>query len=246
MLKDLDIKIKKISSFKRIAIFIIDATISFMVFIILFLSIGNISIIEIEKENIKSLNEIYIKECLNMNIPYTNDNQYGLVEIDFSSFMDQKINEGHTYEDAYSMYNETDSLILNNLENNTTYVASYNSFYVTYNLTTIIMMFISLFIFQLLIPILNKKPQTLGMKIFKTTIVDSKNNIIISNKQTLLRFFTIFVSEFVLVYILVNCLGLIFVILASFFSISLTKRKSSLHDLILKTDVTYLEYSYTE
>jgi uncharacterized RDD family membrane protein YckC len=154
--------------------------------------------------------------------------------------MDNKINEGYSSEEAYSSYNEMDNKLLENLSKNNEYVDSYNKFYVTYNLVSILSMFVSLFIFHLLIPLFNKKHNTLGMKLFKTTLVTSKDSIIISNKQVLLRFFTLFITEYTLVYLLVNWMGLIFIVLASIFSISITKRKSSLHDLILKTEVKYL------
>ena len=160
--------------------------------------------------------------------------------------MDNKVNEGYSSEEAYSSYNEMDNKLLENLSKNNEYVDSYNKFYVTYNLVSILSMFVSLFIFHLLIPLFNKKHNTLGMKLFKTTLVTSKDSIIISNKQVLLRFFTLFITEYTLVYLLVNWMGLIFIVLASIFSISITKRKSSLHDLILKTEVKYLDYAYTE
>ena len=238
MIRYIDPNKTNVSIYKRLMIFILDALMTFLFFIILFLSIGNLSIKTIEKHN--------INECNSLNLPYDKDNQYGLIQIDFNTYMDNKVNEGYTSEEAYSSYNEMDNKLLEILSKNEDYVNSYNKFYITYNLVSILSMFVSLFIFHLLIPLFNKKHNTLGMKLFNTTLVTSKDSIIISNKKVLLRFFTLFITEYTLVYLLVNWMGLIFVVLASIFSISITKRKSSLHDLILKTEVNYLDYAYTE
>lgn len=246
MIRDIDPNKTNVSIYKRLIIFILDALMTFLFFIILFLSIGNLSIKTIEKYNINTLNNIYINECNSLNLPYEKDNQYGLIQIDFNTYMDKKVNEGYTSEEAYSSYNEMDNKLLETLSKNEDYVNSYNKFYITYNLVSILSMFVSLFIFHLLIPLFNKKHNTLGMKLFNTTLVTSKDSIIISNKKVLLRFFTLFITEYTLVYLLVNWMGLIFIVLASIFSISITKRKSSLHDLILKTEVKYLDYAYTE
>ena len=246
MIRDIDPNKTNVSIYKRLMIFILDTLTTFIFYIFLFLSIGNLCIKAIEKDNINTLNNIYITECNYLDLPYEKDNQYGLIQIDFNTYMDNKVNEGYSSEEAYSSYNEMDNKLLENLSKNNEYVDSYNKFYVTYNLVSILSMFVSLFIFHLLIPLFNKKHNTLGMKLFKTTLVTSKDSIIISNKQVLLRFFTLFITEYTLVYLLVNWMGLIFIVLASIFSISITKRKSSLHDLILKTEVKYLDYAYTE
>lgn len=246
MLLELDPKKKIVSSWKRIFIFLIDALSSFMLFLLLILTIGNYSITEIESNNIKQMNNIYQEICKKENLPINNDNRFKVYEFDFGTYMDELINQGYSSEKAYEIYLEKDNLINEKLSENKEYVQCYNSFYITNKIVDISSMFISLFILQFLIPLLSKKHNTLSMKLFKTTIVNSKDSVIVSKYQILLRFFLIFISEFICVFLLVDWMGLIFVVLASIFSISITKKKSSLHDLIMKTNVNYLEYSYTE
>jgi uncharacterized protein YdaU (DUF1376 family) len=59
-------------------------------------------------------------EIINKVIDYLNNKcktRYRANTNDVKKHLLARIREGYTYEDAYSMYNETDSLILNNLEN---------------------------------------------------------------------------------------------------------------------------------
>ena len=246
MLLEIDPKKKKVSSMKRIFIFLIDALSAFILFLSLFLTVGNLTIKEIEKDNISNMNIIFKEICDNENLPYSNNNQYNLYELDYETYMDKLINEGNTSDKAYELYLESENKLNEKLSLNTDYVNYYNSFYITYKLASIISMFISLFLLQFLIPLLSKKNSTLSMKLFKTTIVNSKDSVIISKNQILLRFFIIFITEYICVFLLVEWIGLIFVILTSFFSISISKRKATIHDLVMKTQLNYIEYSYTE
>ena len=84
------------------------------------------------------------------------------------------------------------------------------------------------------------------MKIFKGAITNKKDGTIISSIQLLLRFGLIFITEYLLVYMLLDWFGLIFLILVTLFLISMSKSKFTIHDLILKTKINKEEYTYTE
>lgn len=235
-----------ISSWKRIGIFIIDSLISFIVYVLLLFTIGNLIIKNVAKEDINLANQEYLTICQNNNLPVVKDSQYGLYQIDFDLLMDEYVQSGLTSEKAYEKYIETDNNIQSLLKENEAYVNSYSSFYFTYLFSSIITMLVSLFVFQFIIPLLNKKHQTIGMKIFKGAITNKKDGTIISSIQVLLRFGLIFITEYLLVYMLLDWFGLIFLILVTLFLISMSKSKFTIHDLILKTKINKEEYTYTE
>lgn len=235
-----------ISSWKRIGIFIIDSLVSFIVYVLLLFTIGNLIIKNVAKEDINLANQEYLTICQNNNLPVVKDSQYGLYQIDFDLLMDEYVQSGLTAEKAYEKYVEMDNTIQSLLKENETYTKAYSSFYFSYLFTSIITMMISLFVFQFIIPLFNKKHQTLGMKIFKGAIVNKKDGTIISSIQVLLRFGLIFITEYLLVYMLLDWFGLIFLILVTLFLISMSKSKFTIHDLILKTKINKEEYTYTE
>ena len=235
-----------ISSWKRIGIFIIDSLVSFIVYVLLLFTVGNLIIKNVAKEDINLANQEYLTICQNNNLPVVKDSQYGLYQIDFDLLMDEYVQSGLTAEKAYEKYIETDNTIQSLLKENEAYVNSYSSFYFTYLFSSIITMLVSLFVFQFIIPLLNKKHQTIGMKIFKGSIVNKKDGTVISSIQVLLRFGLIFITEYLLVYMLLDWFGLIFLILVTLFLISMSKSKFTIHDLILKTKINKEEYTYTE
>lgn len=240
------ISFQKFSKGKRFTIFLLDTLMSFVIFIVLFFSVGNISIKSICNNDINAMNEVYENICINNNLPYAKENQFGLYQIDFEMYMDKVINEGKTDEEAYEMYLEKDNYMQIEISKSDNYVKAYSNFYSTYTIVSILCMFIPLFIFHLLIPLTNKKHQTITMLMFKCALVDSKNSVLASNKQILLRFTIIFITEFICVYLILDWLGLIFVVLATLFSISVTKRNSTLHDLLTKLEIKDLDYCYSD
>ena len=235
-----------LSSWKRIGIFVIDCLISFVIYLLLLFTIGNLVIKNIAQENINIANQEYLSVCQDSSLPVIKDSQYGLYQIDFDLLMDEYVQSGLSGEEAYEKYVETDNKVSALLKENEKYVKAYSSFYLTYLFVAILTMFVSLFIFQFIIPLLNKKHQTIGMKAFKGALVNKKTGVLISNTQVLLRLLIIFVTEFLLVYLLLDWFGLIFLILISLFLISMSKSKLTIHDLILKTKIKKEEYIYTE
>ena len=231
---------------KRLGIFVVDIAISFVTYLIVFVTAGTFLINSVCEENINIANQEYIKVCEELNLPYIQENQYGLYQIDFDTYMDNKVEAGMDSEKAYEKYNEDETNLYNKLKENEKYTKAYSSFYLTYMFVAILSMAASLFVFQFIIPITTKKHQTIGMKIFKGAPVNNKTGVVISKMHVMLRFLIIFVTEFVCVYIILDWFGLIFLILITLFLISMTKTKSTFHDLILKCQVKKEEYAYTK
>lgn len=235
-----------LSSWKRIGIFVLDALVSFIIYIVLVFTVGNLVIKSVAKDDIDIANQEYLTICQKHSLPVIKESQYGLYQIDFDLLMDDCVESGLTSEKAYEKYVEMDNTIQSLLKENETYTKAYSSFYFSYLFTSIITMMISLFVFQFIIPLFNKKHQTLGMNVFKGAIVNKKDGVVISNIQVFLRFSIIFITEFFLVYILLDWFGLIFLVLITLFLISMSKSKLTIHDLVLKTQIKKEEYAYTE
>ena len=244
MINDANAGGPKYSIWKRISIFLIDGLMSLISFLLLFFALGTFTIEKIATNNIKEMNQystaIYIREDL----PFEKNWPFYIAELDYDKFIDHEVSKNITVEDANSHYNETIAKIEKELNEIPEYKDAYNKFYLTYITTVLISVSIPLFIFQLVIPITNKKHQTLSMMIFKATVVDSSTSTYISNVKVLLRFFILYTLEFLLIYILINWIGIIFVGLVTFCVISFTNNRSTIHDLITKTKVQDLEYCY--
>lgn len=88
---------------------------------------------------------------------------------------------------------------------------------------------IPMFIFYLLIPLLNKKGKTIGKYLFNIGVMDNKNRLFVSKSQTVLRFTLIYI-EYVLSLITFSAVFLI-----SFAFSIFSKNNYSLHDLFCKT-----------
>ena len=205
---------------KRLGIFVVDIAISFVTYLIIFVTAGTFLINSVCEENINIANKEYIKVCEELNLPYIQENQYGLYQIDFNTYMDNKVEAGMDSEKAYEKYNEDETNLYNKLKENETYTKAYSSFYLTYMFVAILSMAASLFVFQFMIPLLTKKHQTIAMKLFKGALVSNKNGTLITSSQIFLRFLIIFITEFVCVYIILDWFGLIFLVLLTLFMIS--------------------------
>ena len=244
MINDANASGPKYSIWKRISIFLIDGLMSFISFLLLFFALGTFCIEKISANNIKEMNDystaIYIREDL----PFEKNWPFYITELDYDKYIDHEVAKNISVEDANSHYHETVAKVEKELNEIPEYKDAYNKFYLTYITTVLISISIPLFIFQLVIPMTNKKHQTLSMMMFKCAIVDSSTSTFVSNIKILLRFLILYTIEFLLVYILINWIGIIFVALITFCVISFTQNRSTIHDLFLKTKVQDLEYCY--
>lgn len=235
----------KISIWKRIFIFLFDFITAAIISLTLLYSIGNPVLTNISKSDISQMNVIVTDVCESFSYPTEIESIYGLVQINQDAYMEQKISENMNEEQAYEEYQKAYDKLNEELQKNEVYCSAYKSFYVKYSLTEILCVFTSLLLFQLIIPFLNPKKQTLGMLLFKATYVD-QNNVILSNSKITLRFFMIFIVEFLTVYLLLSIIGEIFLVLITLATISLTKDKSTFHDLLIKSKLVPINNVYSE
>ncbi len=235
----------KISIWKRIFIFLFDFVTAAFVSITLLFSIGNPALTSVSKNDINQMNIIVADVCESFSYPTEIESIYGLLQINQDAYMEQKISENMNEEQAYEEYQKAYNKLNEELQKNEIYYSAYKNFYIKYSLTEILCVFISLLFFQLIIPFLNSKKQTLGMLLFKAACVD-KNNVILSKNKITLRFFMIFIVEFLSVYLLLSIIGEIFLVLITLVTISLTKDKSTFHDLLIKSKLIPTSSVYSE
>lgn len=234
---------EKISIWKRIFIFLFDFITSAIIALVLLYAVGNPIVSNIAKEDVSKMNVVITNVCEKYSYPTETESLYGLVQIDQEEYMDQKVSENMNGEQAFEEYQKAYNKLHEELNKDLTYAKAYKNFYLKYTFTEILCVFTSLLIFQLIIPLFSKKKQTLGMKIFKAACVD-KDNIILSNTKMTLRFFMIFLVEYLTVYLVLSLMGEIFLVLITLVTISLTKNRSTFHDLIMKSRIAPETSSY--
>lgn len=237
---------KGISAWKRIFIFIIDGCLALIIFLALLYTAGNASIKAINHSEINTINLVYEEVCKEKAIPYKVESVYGFYQIDQNVIINQKVEEGLDIEKAYSYYEEVNTEVNKNLQGYNEYVQAYKRFYSSYIVCNVVCMLIPLFIFEFIIPLFTRKHQTIGMMCFSLGIAYKKDNILAKNYTILFRFLFIFFIEFLIPYILLKLIGLVFVILLTFLSISFTKSKATFHDGILKLKITHRNKIFNE
>ena len=235
------------SIWKRFGIFLLDGLMVLILFGALLFSLGNYAIKGICANDIQNINQEFQKVCEEKEYPFKKENQYGLYIIDHDTWITYCVEQqGLTPEEAYESYEKISIEIDKELANSDIYNESYKKFYAVYKVSIVFCMFISLLILQLLLPLLNKKRQTLAMMIFKASIVNKSNNIVAKNYQILLRFLIMFIVEFLLVYLFIETIGIIFVVLITMVLISFSKNRITIHDLVLKLKIKDTSHSYIE
>lgn len=236
---------RKFSVWKRMLIYLLDGLSAMIVFLALLFTLGNFSVRNIAREEIATINRVYVEICEENGFPYQIESQYGLTVLDQSRFIEQKEAEGMDYEAIAEAYNEAEDKINEELKKVESYKEAYSRFYSTYIVTLILCLFVPLLIFQLIVPLCTKKRQTLFMKAFKGALVKRKSGVLLSANQVFLRFFMIFVVEFLSVYLLIGWIGEIFVVILSLVLMSFTEGRLSIHDGLMQCKVVEVEDAYT-
>ena len=171
-------------------------------------------------------------------------------------FMQLKKHSDFNFEVEYLVmnpgYNEINlQTIMNNLQKLSIpakvdgYTETYRKFNSIYLLNFISCICVSTLIFELIIPLCNKRHKTIGMMIFKSNLVN-RDNIVASNSKILLRFLFIQIIELIAVYLLINWIGILFETLITLVLISFTGNRYALHDLVTNLHVEEQSKSFTE
>ena len=236
---------QKYSIWKRLFIYLIDGITTLGLAVGLFFSLGNITIPAIAKNEITSLNNMFEQICVEQDVPYKKSS-YGLYRIDGDKYIEILIeSEGLSEKDATNKYiekiNELDDL----LSQQEGYDKAFDKFYAIYVINLIGCMCISSLIFQLIIPLTNKRHKTLGMLACNANLVD-RDNIVASNLKVALRFLIIQLVELILVYMLFKWLGIVFEVLITLVLISFSRKRLALHDALLGLHIDEQERSYLE
>lgn len=233
--------------FKRAAVFLLDGLMSLIIYIGLLLSLGNLTTREICKDSVNKMNQEFIKVSEVYNVPVKKEWQFGLIEIDRSKFIKIQVEEEKLdIEKAVEKYNEVNKDINEVLDKNKTYVDESNKFYVVYKIVEVVCMFVPLFVFQFIVPLYTKKKQTLFMMAFHLVMVKRKTNTYVSKYQVMLRFFIIFTTEYLMLYLLFDLFGLLIAIFVSIVIILITPNKLALHDAAMMIKLVNENEAYTE
>lgn len=236
---------KKLSTWKRIASFLLDSLVLTIVILGLFYTLGTVAITYYACDAIGTIDTIYAEECAKEHVDYK-VSHYGIYQLDKDAYLTQYTqDDSHTFDEAMEAYNNLYYEIDTNIQCYPNYSSAYQTFTTAYYLSLIVCFFIASFIFLFLIPLLNKKHKTLSMMLIKASLVDDKTNIITSNIKVFLRWFTIFSIEICIVYAVAQVIGILFLMIINIILISFSKKKKTLHDFATGTHLEKDEYSYT-
>jgi len=217
-----------------------------VVFLLLFYLLGTICIKSIAKNSINGINEIYEQECIKQDVPYKSS-LYGIYQLDKDKYLEELLNKNPdmSFEQAMETYNNLYYDIDSKIQSYNNYDDNYQFFTATYYITLLVSLFVSSFLFLLLIPLTNRNNKTLTMMLLKASLVDDKTNILCKNTKVATRFFTIYAIELAMAYAIVQVIGCIFLMIINIILISITKKKKTIHDFITQCHIEKDEFTYT-
>lgn len=235
---------KKYSITKRMLIFLIDGILTIGTIFALFFGICQFIIPSLANNEISQLNTWYQEICVSENVPYT-EGTYGIYKIDSKKYILQLSEQGIEEDKLMETYLQKVDELDDKLAKVDGYAETYRKFNSIYLLNFISCICISTLIFELIIPLCNKRHKTIGMMIFKSNLVN-RDNIVASNSKILLRFLFIQIVELIAVYLLINWIGILFETLITLVLISFTGNRYALHDLVTNLHVEEQAKSFTE
>jgi len=235
---------KKVSTWKRLFVFLFDSILIFGTFFALFFTAGSAAIKGIAKNNIAGLNKIYAAECDRRSVPYK-ESMYGVYQLDKDKYIEMILPTKANYEEAVEDYNNLFYEIDSSIQNYVGYSGYYEGFAGAYYGTLIVSLFVPSLIYLFIIPIITKKGKTIGMIIIKTSLAQDSTNVLCSPGRVAVRFFSAFAIEIALSYVVAQYIGIGFVGLINILLICFTKKKKTIHDFLTKCHVEKDEFTYT-
>ena len=239
--------LKKIRVGRRILTELVDFSLVVGVYCLLFYLVGNFVIPSIAQNSITNINEIFQEKSESRGygeLTKPSSSNYGFVDLDevlFTTYYQDK-NPGASDEECFQKYIETRESIYKAVIEDDNYTSNMAGFNLTYISTYAVSLFIPILIFQLVIPLFNKNGRTIGMIITKTSMVNLMNNERPPKYKLLIRFFVIFLIEFLLVKYVFS--DFIFLILPLIYLATLFPTKSRLvsHDFLSATKIIESKY----
>ena len=149
-------------------------------------------------------------------------------------------------DDSYfiQFYEKQYGLALEYLMADSTYIIDASDTFLIFVLFLLLSISIANIISYLVVPLLSKKKQTLAQMLFKVMVVDYKKDLAMTNKQVVIRFFSIWLFEYiipVLVFTRIQMLSLL-PLLITIASTGFTKKNLAPHEFITGTmSVSYRE-----
>lgn len=236
----------QVTTKKKIFSELINLTLIMITFLILFMTIGKKVIIpKYSQDAINSINEIYQRIADEEGYEViTIKSNYGFIEISEDKFIEQYLKENPDSNDteAFEKYIDTRFEMIENVRKDPNFKIYNGRFSSVYFITFILLIFVITFVFEFMIPVLNKKTATIGMLITKLSITNVNDNDYPNKLKLLPRYMVILLIEHILlryffgnVYFIVSFLINIIIIFA-------TPNKMVLHDIASMTKVIRTNY----
>ena len=236
---------EKISSKKRIGSEILNLLFILLATMLIFSTVGKKMVIpKFGMEYIDNINVIFTDLAKAEDYPTTVTTNYGFIDIDEDLYMEAYIKDNaESKELAYEKYLEARIDILTKVRADESFKLNNAKFNALHMFTYFLSVFIPLFIFEFLIPVFDKKSRTLGMKFYKSEMVNSNNNQNPNKMKLILRFFIILLFEHTLIRLFFGNSYFIIIILLDVIFVYVTKDKVLLHDLLSTTKVIDSKYA---
>ena len=241
---------RKPSFWKRFGVFFLDAFIVFGVYLGLVYGAGNFALKAATSNEISIIQEEYQTVMVTHGYPYIQEEIFGFYQFDDLGYIKSQMEAGKTYEQAEKAANEASTKIDEEVTKSENYNAAFKTFFAGYNLMRAACMTIPMIIFELIIPVATKKRQTLFMKVFRLGMAKKEDSTPIPTMRVVGRFFLIYVVEylslaFISLYIGWEYIAYGFGLLASVASMSFTRNRATIHDLLFGINVKNVDDIYT-
>jgi len=189
----------KITLWKRLRTYFVDFAFFLILYFALFYGAGVFGIEAMASDAIEGMNERIVYVCEQYDYPYKAGSNFGIYEIDEEVYIDklQAADPSLTEAEGYDIYFEAQSTQLADLSNDANYILNYSKFHTSYLFVDAVCMLLPNIIFVCIIPIYDKENRTLGMKIFKQSLVNTKDERAAYKYKHIMRFVILFTECFV-------------------------------------------------
>jgi len=189
----------KITMWKRLRTYFVDFGFFLILYFALFYGAGVYGIEAMASEAIEGMNERIAYVCDQYDYPYKAGSNFGIYEIDEEVYIDrlQAADPSLTEAEGYDIYFDAQTIQLDDLATDADYITSYSQFHTSYLFIDAICILLPNIILVCIIPIYDKENRTLGMKIFKQSLVNTKDERLAYKYKHIVRFAILFTECFV-------------------------------------------------
>ena len=231
-------KIKKITLRKRFLIYFLDFIFFLIIYFSIFYTAGTRIVTSISQEAVTGLNERFSLVCEELDYPCGAGSDFGIYELKEKQFISnlKESNPELTEQECYDLFFEAENKVFTELSEDPLYVQYYSDFHRNYLFVDATCMLVPSLILTFFIPLYDKENRTLGMKIFKTTLADSKDSRLSPKYKHVPRFAIVFIELFI-TKIVFNYYSFITLPLMELVIIISTPKRQTIYDALSFTRV---------